>query len=129
MSIFLMAVGCVFAKPQPDQVIEFKRVGDVSLNLHVFYSEGHSPEDQRPAIVFFFDGGWFGGTPSQFYDQSEYFASRGMVAISAEYRTQTGHQTTPQGCESAHSFGMKILSSKRSAMNCIARWARILLPN
>jgi acetyl esterase/lipase len=98
IGIFLMAVGSVFAKPQPDQAIEYKSVGDVSLNLHVFYPEGHSPEDQRPAIVFFFGGGWFGGTPSQFYNQSEYFASRGMVAISAEYRTQKGHQTTPQEC-------------------------------
>ncbi len=43
--------------------------------------------DQRPAIVFFFGGGWVGGTVNQFLWQSEYLAARGMVGIRVEYRT------------------------------------------
>ncbi len=66
--------------------------------LHVFLPPGHQPGDQRPAIVFFFGGGWMGGSPGQFYPQAAHFAMRGMVAISAEYRTQKSHGTTPAEC-------------------------------
>lgn len=48
-----------------------------------------------PVIVFFFGGGWNGGSPSQFFPQASHFAARGMIAISAEYRTRTSHGTTP----------------------------------
>ena len=70
----------------------------VELNFHVFYPNGNIPTKKTPTIVFFFGGGWTGGTPTQFYEQSEYFASRGMIAISAEYRTKSKHNTTPFEC-------------------------------
>ncbi len=87
----------------PDQVIPFKQTvnstgGAVTLNLHVFTPPGHQASHQRPAIVFFFGGGWVDGSASQFHPQCEYFASRGMVAISAEYRVKNLHGTTPQEC-------------------------------
>lgn len=82
----------------PDQAITYKVLDRDFLQLHVFLPEGHSPADQRPAIVFFFGGGWNGGSPSQFYPHCEYLASRGMVAISAEYRTKTSHGTSPAEC-------------------------------
>ena len=49
-------------------------------------------------MVFFFGGGWVGGTPKQFYPQCESLADRGIVAISAEYRVKSRHQTTPFEC-------------------------------
>lgn len=82
----------------PDKILTYKSVGDSQLQLHVFLPDGHKSSDSRPAIVFFFGGGWNGGSPSQFYPHSEYLASRGMVAICAEYRTKTSHETTPQEC-------------------------------
>ena len=87
----------------PDQIIPFKQTvnstgGAVTLNLHVFTPPGHQPSHQRPAIVYFFGGGWVSGSPSHFHPQCEYLASRGMVAISAEYRVKTPHGTTPQEC-------------------------------
>lgn len=78
--------------------VPFKKVGDVELNLHVFQPERPSLEDRRPAIVFFFGGGWVGGTPTQFYRQAWYLSHRGMVAICAEYRVQSRNQTTPREC-------------------------------
>jgi acetyl esterase/lipase len=39
-----------------------------------------------PAIVFYHGGGWVGGAPNSFNRQSEYLASRGMVAMQVEYR-------------------------------------------
>ena len=87
----------------PDQIIPFKQTlnstgGAVTLNLHVFTPPGHKPSHQRPAIVFFFGGGWVDGSASHFHPQCEYLASRGMVAISAEYRVKDLHGTTPQEC-------------------------------
>lgn len=83
---------------EPDQKLEYKKVGDTSLSLHVFNPDGHKASDQRPAVVFFFGGGWNGGSPGQFYPHCEYLASRGMVAISAEYRVKSRNQTTPREC-------------------------------
>jgi acetyl esterase len=88
----------LFAAPKPDKLIPFKKVGDVELKLHVFNPKGHKASDSRPAIVFFFGGGWNGGSPSQFYPQSAHLASLGMVAISAEYRVKSRNGTTPLEC-------------------------------
>ena len=74
----------------------FKKTPQGELKLHIW-----SPEKQaadRPCIVFFFGGGWKSGSPQQFARQSEYLASRGMVAISAEYRISGTHKTTPDAC-------------------------------
>ncbi len=57
------------------------------LKLLIEKPEAWQATDQRSAIVFFFGGGWVGGTPEQFRKQSQYFASRGLVGIRVEYRT------------------------------------------
>jgi len=49
----------------------------------------------RPAIVFFFGGGWTGGSTDQFDDQAEYFAARGFVTLLADYRIKQRDQSTP----------------------------------
>ncbi len=68
------------------------------LKLHVFYPEGHHSGVARPSIVFFFGGGWSKGEPKQFFGQCRYLARRGMVAISADYRTKQSHGTAPIAC-------------------------------
>lgn len=82
----------------PDRKITYKQIGETKLHLHVFLPPNHAPADRRPAIVFFFGGGWSGGSPSQFYPHCKYLASRGMVALSAEYRVKTRHGTSPREC-------------------------------
>ena len=82
----------------PDEQKTYKKVGNVELQLHIFNPEGHKASDRKPAIVFFFGGGWSGGTPSQFYPQCDYLAKRGMVAISAEYRVKSRNGTSPLEC-------------------------------
>jgi len=76
----------------------YKKVGDVKLNMYIYYPEGHRATDKRPAIVFFFGGGWRSGTPQQFSRQAEYFASRGMVAMAADYRVASRHQAKVVDC-------------------------------
>lgn len=82
----------------PNRSVEYKVIGDTRLNLHIFNPEGFKPSDKRAAIVFFFGGGWSGGTPAQFYQQARGLADLGMVAISAEYRVRSRHKTTPFEC-------------------------------
>jgi acetyl esterase len=84
----------------PGSIVETYKVasGD-ELKLYIFNPEGHNPKkDQRPAIVFFFGGGWNGGAPTQFEQHCRYLASRGMVALAADYRVKSRQQTPPSAC-------------------------------
>jgi acetyl esterase/lipase len=79
------------------RAVVYKTVGDVRLPIHIFEPPAEFARP-RPAIVFFFGGGWSGGTPTQFTNQCAYLASRGMVAASAEYRVHSRHGVTPFEC-------------------------------
>ncbi len=70
--------------------------GDLKINIHL--PKGWTAGDQRPAVVFFFGGGWRQGTVEQFRPQAEYLAQRGMVAARADYRVRGRHGTTPDKC-------------------------------
>ena len=83
---------------QPDTQWLYKTVNGTELKLHVFTPEGHRTSDMRPAVIFFFGGGWNNGSPGQHYSQCAHLASRGMVAMSAEYRVKSRNQTTPKEC-------------------------------
>jgi acetyl esterase/lipase len=79
--------------------VVYKVASGSKLILNVFYPEGHdAKKDTRPAIVFFFGGGWSGGNPAQFEPHCEYLASRGMVAMSADYRVKSRQGTPPFEC-------------------------------
>lgn len=76
----------------------YKTASDYKLYLYIFNPKGHKPSDKRPAAVFFFGGGWNGGTPTQFEPHARYLASRGMVAIVADYRVKSRQGTSPFEC-------------------------------
>lgn len=71
----------------PTETAIYKKAGDRELRLLIEKPQGWKTTDRRPAIVFYFGGGWVGGSPAQFERQSRYLASRGMVGIRVEYRT------------------------------------------
>lgn len=78
--------------------LPYKALPSGPLDLHVFSPAATAPPAPaagRPAIVFFYGGGWTHGTPVQFYAECAHFAERGYVAISADYRTAATHGTTP----------------------------------
>ena len=76
----------------------FRPLDEKPLELQVFAPPAHQASDARPAIVFFFGGGWEHGSVTQFVRQASYLASRGMVAVCADYRTRASHGTTPFEC-------------------------------
>ncbi len=76
----------------------YKTIGDVALKVHIFEPAGHQASDRRPAVVFFFGGGWRNGQPGQFEQQCRYLADRGMVAMTADYRVLSRHGTQAKEC-------------------------------
>jgi acetyl esterase/lipase len=100
-------VGCVLATapaaaqypPRFDdaEVHQYKIADGVKLNLYVFKPERKS-DAPRPAITFFFGGGWANGSPAQFAHHCRYLASRGMVAITADYRVASRHGAKAVDC-------------------------------
>lgn len=76
--------------------IVYKSTPQGELKLHVYAPVGGGAGvGLRPCVVFFFGGGWKSGTYAQFVPHAEYFASRGIVALCADYRILNVHKTMP----------------------------------
>jgi len=73
----------------------YKQIDTIALKLYVKNPDNFNQKKYYPTIVFFFGGGWSSGKISQFKPQAEYFASRGMVSVLADYRVKSRHLTTP----------------------------------
>ncbi len=72
---------------QEARVETYRKIDSTELKLWIF---GESdPKVPKPAIVFFFGGGWNSGSPDQFEKQARHFAKRGMIAITADYRVKS----------------------------------------
>ncbi len=83
----------------PTRSVIYKQVGDVALHLHIFEPEATSRDvSERPAIVFFFGGGWKHGSADQFYPQAQALAAQGVVALSADYRVEDRDGVAPRVC-------------------------------
>ena len=89
--------GLIFAslQAQDSDSILYKQVGSSELYLHVDYPMLYDPALSYPAMVFFFGGGWNGGTVEQFAQHALYFASRGVVCFRADYRVKNRQGTSP----------------------------------
>tara|TARA_R110002110_G_scaffold91264_1_gene237377 strand:+ start:29331 stop:30260 length:930 start_codon:yes stop_codon:yes gene_type:complete len=78
----------------------YKATPQGKLSLYVHLPNDWQSSDHRPAIVFFFGGGWISGGPDHFKRQAAHLANRGMVAVRADYRTDSKHHTTPDAAVS-----------------------------
>jgi acetyl esterase/lipase len=77
----------------------YKEASGDKLWIYRFDPANYKPEsDSRPAVVFFFGGGWNGGTVGQFEQQAKYLAARGMVTFVADYRVKQRQKTNPDAC-------------------------------
>ena len=78
------------------RVETYRTIGSTELKLWIF---GESdPKVQKPAILFFFGGGWNSGSPAQFENQARHFAKRGMIALTADYRVKSRHDVQVVEC-------------------------------
>jgi acetyl esterase len=94
VTFLFLSIQCLGQDTIPT-VVTYKKIDTLSLNLWIYKPSGSVKENIRPAIVFFFGGGWIGGNIRQFKKQAQYLASRGMVAVIADYRVASRHHTTP----------------------------------
>lgn len=76
-------------KAPPPTPIVFKTTGGVGLKLWQVPAVGAQPGERRPAILLVHGGAWKAGDASVFLPHARYFAARGMVAFSVDYRLLT----------------------------------------
>ncbi len=65
------------------------------LRLHVMKPKDWKEGDRRPALVYFFGGGWTKGTPEKSATWAKFAASLGMVGVVPDYRTKNRFGTSP----------------------------------
>ena len=94
LSLLVILISVTVIAQSSDSIL-YKRVDSTSLYLFVDYPPGFDRSQTYPALVFFFGGGWRGGTTDQFEPQARYFARRGMICIRADYRVYGRHGTSP----------------------------------
>jgi len=108
--LFLLCFNPVKAQEHPYKTFTYKTVDTVKLVINVYYPPDYNESQKLPAIVFFFGGGWRIGDPSHFDPQCRALAAEGMIALAADYRTESRHGTTP-------------VESLKDAMSAM-RWVR-----
>ncbi|MCP4310115.1 MAG: alpha/beta hydrolase [Bacteroidetes bacterium] len=91
----IVATGAASIHAQRADSILYKQVDSTDLYLYIDYPPGFDAALSYPAIVFYFGGGWNGGTPGHFEHHARYFAQRGLVCFRADYRVKKKHGTSP----------------------------------
>ena len=84
----------------PDTYWTYKTIDDKDLKLSVFLPEGYAESDTPfPTFVVYHGGSWRVGTPDMHYPDCAYWASRGMIAVSVDYRLKDrDHVEVPLEC-------------------------------
>jgi acetyl esterase len=76
----------------------YKVVEDRNLKAHILFPPGHKESDARPAFVFLHGGGWYKGQAENGLRMCRYWAEKGMVSITFEYRLASLDRLTPLEC-------------------------------
>ena len=76
---------------KPEKIL-YKSTDSTDLYLHVYRPKSFHKSKVYNCIIFFHGGAWNTGN---FQRQSQYFASRGLVAMTVDYRIRSKHNITP----------------------------------
>lgn len=90
--------------------VTYKETADGPLDMVAYFPEGHSEEDRRGCVVFFYSSLWDRGVLSQFAPHCIYFREKGLVTFAVDYRVSSRHRTGP----------LHTIADTRSAL----RWLR-----
>jgi acetyl esterase/lipase len=71
---------------EPGKVFVYKKSGKSPQELEVYFPPDWTATKKLPGVILFHGGGWGGGTLDQFRYACRYFASRGLVAATANYQ-------------------------------------------
>jgi len=100
----------------PDKIV-YKKIDTTELQLFLYKPLNFTKNKTYNAIVFFHGGGWNKGNPNMFKRQAMYFASRGMIAISVEYRIKSKHNTSPFDAVEDAKSAMRFVRKNAKKMN------------
>jgi acetyl esterase len=71
----------------PGKVYVYKHSNGQPRNMEIYFPPQHDPQTRKvPGMILFHGGGWTGGSLQQFRLACAYFASRGLVCATANYR-------------------------------------------
>ena len=91
MLIFVFVIsGCM-----AQEKLLYKQIDTTKLVMQVVRPPNMDEAKKYPAMIFFFGGGWTGGTIKQFEHHAAYFSKRGIVCFLADYRVASRQQTSP----------------------------------
>ena len=89
--MLLIAYSFGYAQKQ----IQYKQIDSTELLMKVYQPEAMDTAKKYPAMVFFFGGGWKGGSIDQFKPHAGYFSQRGLICFLVDYRVRGRQHTTP----------------------------------
>ena len=96
------AAGLADRPTEPGKEFVYKQSAGVPQKLEAYFPPGWKPGGSKaPGIILFHGGGWTGGELGQFRYACKYFASRGLVAVTANYRMlpKGASRTLPGGAD------------------------------
>ena len=71
----------------------YKIAENDTLKMDIYLSDENKKD--KPAIVFFFGGGWVSGSWDQFRPHAVHFSKKGFVTILVDYRVASRYGTSP----------------------------------
>lgn len=88
ISVWVISLCSVVAAVTTSEHV-YRTSDGVPQDLRVYYPDGWTNNNTRDCVILFHGGSWKSGGKSQFYSVCNYFAQRGLVAITASYRKLT----------------------------------------
>lgn len=91
LMISLFACSSVYSQEQT----LYKQIDTTNLIMEIYHPAVIDTSKNYPAIIFYFGGGWNGGSIKQFEPHAKYFSQRDMICFLVDYRVKSRQQTTP----------------------------------
>ncbi|MDP1797208.1 MAG: alpha/beta hydrolase [Planctomycetaceae bacterium] len=80
-------------KGPPGKLFVYKHTAGEPQQMEIFFPPNHDPSKAKvPGMILFHGGGWSGGNLQQFRVACAYFASRGLVCATADYRMLSANE-------------------------------------
>ena len=99
LMVFAVSAAPTYPPKMKGATVEtYKKTPQGELKVWIFQPDKTIHKGPRPAVVFFFGGGWRSGSPMQFQQHCKHLAERGFVAMTADYRVFSRHKTTADAC-------------------------------
>lgn len=97
ITVLCIAIGCIDIAAQETKEV-YKSTKTRELEAFIDKPADWKATDKRPAIVFFFGGGWRTGAPRQFKRQADFLTAKGLVCVRVDYRLRGRDKVLPDDC-------------------------------